>query len=86
MPVILKYMEVCWPHQVEQEVEALHAVRGKPHILQEIHPKYHHTGPGDAWVVTRSVTTPLAMLHHSFTGSILPCMMLHATGGINSMS
>ena len=38
---------------VQQEVAALGAVRGLPHMIQEVHPRLHNTGAGPARIVTR---------------------------------
>ena len=41
------------PDIVERELEALAAVYGKPHLIQEVHPKFHHAGSDPAMIVTR---------------------------------
>ncbi len=41
---------------VQQELDALHAVKGKAHILQEIDAKFHHMGPGPVIIVTMYAT------------------------------
>ncbi|KAL0043310.1 hypothetical protein WJX79_001188 [Trebouxia sp. C0005] len=38
---------------VQQELDALHAVKGKAHILQEIDARFHSMGPGPIIIVTR---------------------------------
>ena len=54
IPVAIKVMK-CMdaPEVVERELEALAAVYGKPHLIQEVHPKFHHAGSDPAMIVTR---------------------------------
>ncbi len=60
--VVLKEMEVTKDrqHEVEQQARALYVVRGHPHIIQQIHPKYHRIRPGLACIVTRCALNPLS--------------------------
>ena len=62
---------------VQQELDALHAVKGKAHILQEIDVKFHHMGPGPVIIVTRYASSAQPVTLSAFS-QVMQCIRSNA--------